>query len=88
MTLFHPFNRSKPDNTKPAKIREPQFTQGHRLTLGFVVELLATLRHMQHDYHIDDVLELHVGHLTEILAHVIDHLKHASEQPDNVHDKQ
>lgn len=76
-----PFYRSgKAVDSKPPPPPEPKFTQGHRLTLNFIVELLQTLRDRQHDYHIDDVLELHIGHLTDIYVHVVTHLKQSSER--------
>lgn len=81
MKLRIPLLRWGKHNLKPTVPVEPRFTQGHRLTLAFLIDLVETLRAKQHDFHIDDVLELHLGHLTDIYVHVVTHLKQSSERP-------
>lgn len=80
MRLFNPIRFLKPTSKKPTVLDEHKFTQGHRLTIAFLIDLVETLRAKQHDFHIDDVLELHLGHLTDIYIHVVTHLKQSSER--------
>lgn len=85
MKLFNPFRLLKRTHKTPTVSAEPRFTQGHRLTMKFIVELLQTLRDRQHDYYISDVLGVHIAYLTDIYTYVATHSKQSSECPTDDH---